>query len=65
MVLLLNIIWFIFGGGVLSWTLWMLLGCLLFITVIGIPFAYAAFRIAGFCGIPFWKKACGCSSSGR
>ena len=55
MVLLLNILWFIFGGGVLSWALWMLLGCLLFITVIGIPFAYAAFRIAGFAAFPFGK----------
>ena len=56
MVLLLNILWFIFGGGVLSWALWMLLGCLLFITVIGIPFAYAAFRIAGFAAFPFGKE---------
>ena len=45
MTLILNILWFIFGG-FLSWLLWILLGCLLFITVIGIPFGYAAFRIA-------------------
>lgn len=56
MVILLNILWFIFGGGVISWMLWMLLGCLFFITVIGIPFAYAAFRIAGFAAFPFGKE---------
>ena len=56
MVLLLNIVWFIFGGGIISWALWMLLGGLLFITVVGIPFAYAAFRIAGYAAFPFGKR---------
>ncbi len=56
MVLLLNVIWFIFGGGVISWALWILLGGLLFITVVGIPFAYAAFRIAGYAAFPFGKR---------
>ena len=56
MTLLLNIIWFVFGGGLLSWILWVLLGCLLFITIVGIPFAYAAFRIAGFAAFPFGKE---------
>jgi len=56
MTLLLNIIWFIFGGGLISWVLWVVLGCLLFITIVGIPFAYAAFRIAGFAAFPFGKE---------
>ncbi|MBF0377583.1 MAG: YccF domain-containing protein [Desulfamplus sp.] len=56
MSLLLNILWFLFGGGILSWALWILAGSLLFITIIGIPFAYAAFRIAGFAAFPFGKK---------
>ncbi len=56
MVLILNILWFIFGGGFLAWLLWLLLGCLLFFTVIGIPFGYAAFRIAGFAAFPFGKE---------
>ena len=34
----------------------MLLGGLLFITIVGIPFAYAAFRIAGFAAFPFGKE---------
>ncbi len=53
MTLILNILWFIFGGGFLVWLLWILLGGLLFVTVIGIPFGYAAFRIAGFAAFPF------------
>jgi len=56
MVLILNILWFIFGGGFLAWLLWVFLGGLLFITVIGIPFGYAAFRIAGFVAFPFGKE---------
>ncbi|MFU8768923.1 MAG: YccF domain-containing protein [Desulfotignum sp.] len=55
MTLLLNILWFIFGGGFVSWLLWILTGGLLFITVVGIPFGWAAFRIAGFAAFPFGK----------
>jgi uncharacterized membrane protein YccF (DUF307 family) len=54
MTLLLNILWFIFGG-FFSWLLWILTGGLLFITVVGIPFGWAAFRIAGFAAFPFGK----------
>ena len=56
MILLLNILWFIFGGGILAWILWIFLGCLLSITIIGIPFGLAAFRIAGFAAFPFGKE---------
>ena len=56
MALILNILWFIFGGGFLACLLWILLGGLLFVTVIGIPFGYAAFRIAGFAAFPFGKE---------
>jgi len=55
MALILNIIWFIFGGGFLAWLLWVVLGGLLFLTVVGIPFGFAAFRIAGFAAFPFGK----------
>lgn len=55
MALLLNILWFIFGGGFIAWLLWILTGGLLFITVVGIPFGWAAFRIAGFAAFPFGK----------
>ncbi|MCF8092776.1 MAG: YccF domain-containing protein [Desulfotignum sp.] len=55
MALLLNVLWFIFGGGFIAWLLWILTGGLLFITVVGIPFGWAAFRIAGFAAFPFGK----------
>jgi uncharacterized membrane protein YccF (DUF307 family) len=47
MRLLLNILWFIFGGWI-SGTLWLLAGLILAITVVGLPWTPAAFRIAGF-----------------
>ena len=52
---LLNILWFIFGGWI-SGTLWLLAGCLLAITVIGLPWVPSAFRIAGFSYFPFGKE---------
>ncbi len=54
MTLLLNILWFIFGGFI-SGTLWLLAGVVLAITVVGLPWAFAAFRIAGFSYFPFGK----------
>lgn len=56
MTLLLNILWFIFGGGLVAWLAWMLLGVVLACTIIGIPFAYAAFRIASFAAFPFGRR---------
>lgn len=56
MTLILNILWFIFGGGFIAWLLWAFMGGLFFITVVGIPFGYAAFRIAGFAAFPFGKE---------
>ena len=41
MTTLLNILWFICGGW-LSGTLWLLSGCLLAITIVGLPWAQAA-----------------------
>jgi len=65
MTLFLNILWFIFGGGFLAWLLWILLGGLLFVTVIGIPFGYAAFRIAGFAAFPFGKELVDATTMGE
>ncbi len=56
MVLIGNILWFVFGGGIIAWFLWMLGGVLLAITVVGLPFAVAAFRIAGFAAFPFGRE---------
>jgi uncharacterized membrane protein YccF (DUF307 family) len=54
MRLLLNVLWFILGGWI-SGTLWILAGVIFSITLIGIPWAPAAFRIAGFSYAPFGK----------
>lgn len=55
MRLILNILWFILGGW-LSGTLWILSGVLLAITVVGLPWAMAAFRIASFSYWPFGRQ---------
>jgi uncharacterized membrane protein YccF (DUF307 family) len=54
MRLLLNILWFIFGGWI-SGTLWLLAGVVLAVTIVGLPWTPAAFRIAGFSYWPFGK----------
>lgn len=56
MTLALNLLWFLFGGGFLAALLWCFFGTLLALTVIGIPFAVAAFRIAGFAAFPFGRQ---------
>ncbi|MBA3008721.1 MAG: YccF domain-containing protein [Proteobacteria bacterium] len=56
MALILNILWFVFGGGLVAWFLWVVLGSLLFLTIVGIPFGFAAFRIAGFAAFPFGRE---------
>ncbi len=54
MRLLLNILWFIFGGWI-SGSLWILAGVILAITIVGLPWTPGAFRIAGFSYWPFGK----------
>ncbi len=54
MTLLLNILWFILGGWI-SGTLWVLAGVILAITIIGLPWTPAAFRLAGFSYWPFGR----------
>lgn len=56
MTLLFNLLWFVFGGGVLAAIGWLFTGCLLAITIVGIPFSFAAFRIAGFAAFPFGRR---------
>jgi uncharacterized membrane protein YccF (DUF307 family) len=54
MALILNILWFIFGGFI-SGLAWLLAGVLLAITIVGLPWSVAAFRIAGFSFAPFGR----------
>ena len=56
MKLALNILWFLFGGGIFAAALWMIAGGVLALTVVGLPFAVAAFRIAGFAAFPFGRR---------
>ncbi len=51
-----NFIWFVFCGGMISALSWIIGGALMAVTVIGLPFAYAAFRIARFAAFPFGKE---------
>jgi uncharacterized membrane protein YccF (DUF307 family) len=53
--LLLNILWFVFGGFI-SGCLWLLGGALLAVTIVGLPYTAAAWRIAGFAFWPFGKE---------
>lgn len=50
-----NLLWFTLGGGFLIGTLWVLCGLLYCLTIIGIPFGIACFRIAAFAYFPFDK----------
>jgi uncharacterized membrane protein YccF (DUF307 family) len=52
--LILNILWFIFGG-FFAGLGWLLAGVILAITIVGLPWAGAAFRIAGFTFAPFGR----------
>lgn len=54
MRLLLNLLWFVLGGWI-SGTAWLLAGVILAITIVGLPWTPAAFRIAGFSYWPFGK----------
>jgi uncharacterized membrane protein YccF (DUF307 family) len=56
MSLILNILWFIFGG-FFAGIAWLLAGLLMVITVVGIPWARAAFTIASFSFWPFGRVA--------
>jgi uncharacterized membrane protein YccF (DUF307 family) len=52
--LLLNILWFVLGGWI-SGTAWLFAGAIFAITIVGLPWTPAAFRIAGFSYWPFGK----------
>lgn len=49
-----NLLWFVFGGFA-AWLVWILVGIVFAITIVGIPYAYTAFRIARFAAFPFGK----------
>jgi uncharacterized membrane protein YccF (DUF307 family) len=53
--LILNILWFVLGGWIAG-LLWILGGALLAVTIVGLPYTGAAWRIAGFAFWPFGKE---------
>jgi len=55
MSLLLNLLWVIFGGGVVIWLEYLLGGLLLCLTIVGIPFGLQCFKIAGLGLWPFGR----------
>lgn len=55
MRLLLNLLWIVFGGGLVLWLEYLLGGLILCLTVIGIPFGVQCFKMAGLALLPFGK----------
>jgi uncharacterized membrane protein YccF (DUF307 family) len=50
-----NFLWFIFGGIFMGLS-WLILGCLMYITIIGIPWGRSCFVIGKFTFFPFGKE---------
>jgi uncharacterized membrane protein YccF (DUF307 family) len=59
-----NVIWFVFMGGFLMGLGWLLAGVILCITIVGIPFGQACFRIAAFAFFPFGKDVVDARAAG-
>jgi uncharacterized membrane protein YccF (DUF307 family) len=55
MSLLLNILWLIFGGFITGLG-WLISGLVLACTIVGLPWSFAAWRIAGFVFWPFGRE---------
>jgi len=54
--LLLNLLWIVFGGLYMA-VGWLIAAVIMAITIIGIPWARAAFNIASYTMLPFGRKA--------
>jgi uncharacterized membrane protein YccF (DUF307 family) len=52
MALVLNVLWLIFGGAVAAFA-WLVAGAVMAVTIIGLPWCFAAFRIALYTALPF------------
>ncbi len=53
--LLLNLLWVFFGGGLVIWLEYVLVGIVLCLTIVGIPFGVQCFKIAWLGLWPFGK----------
>ncbi|HMA49317.1 MAG TPA: YccF domain-containing protein [Magnetospirillaceae bacterium] len=54
--LVLNLIWIVFGGGLMAFA-WLIVAVVMAITIIGLPWSRAAFEIAGYTLFPFGREA--------
>ena len=54
MILLLNVLWFVFGGWIYG-LLWLLTALVLAVTLVGLPWAAAALRLGLFAFAPFGR----------
>lgn len=50
-----NLLWFVFGGAALALT-WLLIGCVFYLTIIGIPIGRACFDFAKLAAFPYGKE---------
>jgi uncharacterized membrane protein YccF (DUF307 family) len=55
--LVLNILWLVLGGGILLAAEWLIAAVIMAITIIGLPWTWAAFNIASYTLLPFGRKA--------
>ena len=53
---LLNLLWLVFGGVWMAFA-WIVAAVIMAITIIGLPWARAAFNIASYTLLPFGRKA--------
>jgi uncharacterized membrane protein YccF (DUF307 family) len=56
MTFLLNVLWIVFGGGLVLFLEYVLAGCLLCLTIVGIPFGVQCFKIAVLALWPFGQE---------
>jgi uncharacterized membrane protein YccF (DUF307 family) len=52
---ILNLLWFFFGGWI-SGLLWLLGGAILALTIVGLPWTFAAWRMASYSFWPFGRE---------
>ena len=50
-----NLLWFVFGGGFLIGTIWLLAGLICCCTIVGLPLGIACLRICVFAYFPFGR----------
>src|SRR5262249_26206957 len=62
--LLLNLLWIVFGGLEMAIG-WVIAAVIMAITIIGLPWARAAFNIASYTLLPFGRKAVSRGETGR